>query len=311
MNLASGLRARIGRAFLLAAAACFSGQAAADVLVASQNSLHLGQGSRSVPGYIPAKNIFIQALADWPVNDLPQLTFLQEVMRQADEAAIRPAGASVTFGRLKGLSSYVERYGLILVNDEDANIAILCYVDTADLVSPGFRMERPPDAVLVRDSSSRTPHLLWFLNFHAVFGRNAGARRAEAAEIGMIIWRLRARAPAGCPATTRNVVAMGDWNLPATDRGFTDLARNAGFGQPLVAPNALTSLNARGVRASAYDHFVWDDALVEVVPANLPVQPLCGTNAGFVAGILTPASTLSFRQRCSDHLGIAARVRVR
>lgn len=304
-------RAWIGRAVALAAAVGLPGAATADILVVSQNSLHLGQDSRAVPGYIPAKNAFVQALGRWPGNDLPQLTFLQEVMAQAREADIRPQGGTVIFGQLKGLSSYKERYGVILVNDEDGQVTILCHADTTALVTTGFRMERPPDAVLIRDSSGSNPQLMWLLNFHAVFGSNAGVRRAEAAEIGLIISRLRARAPAGCPATTPNIVAMGDWNLPATDRGFTNLGQNAGFSRAAVAPNGLTSLNSRGVRASAYDHFVWDDSLVQVTLANLPAQPLCGTQVGFVAGIMLPSNLLSFRQRCSDHLGIAAQIRVR
>lgn len=311
MNRAWHLGTWLGRTALATAAACFSASATAEILVISQNTLHLGQGSRAVPGYIPAKNAYVQALAAWPDNDLPQLTFLQEVMAQAREADIRQPGTLIVFGQLKGQSSYKERYAVIVRNDAEADVAVLCHVDTTGLVSAGVVMERPPDGVLVRDSSGPTPQLVWLLNFHAVFGSNAGVRRAEAAEIGMIISRLRARAPAGCPATTPNVVAMGDWNLPASDRGFTDLGLNAGFARLSVEPTELTSLNARGERASAYDHFVWDDSLVQVVPANLSAQPVCGTSAGFLAGVMVPTDLLSFRRRCSDHLPIAARIRVR
>jgi hypothetical protein len=312
MNGPPRLRTWFRRTLLLATAATFASAAPAEILVASQNTLHLGQDSRAVPGYIAAKNLSIQQLATWPGSTLPHLTFLQEVMSSASETAIQPPGGTVFFGALKGTSTYLERYGVIAVNDAGNHLTILCRIDTAPLVSTGFTMARPPDAVLVRDTSvARTPQLIWFLNFHAIFGSGSAQRRAEAAEMGHIIARLRAAPPSGCAQTSQNVVAMGDWNLAATDRGFTDLARNAGFTRPQVSPNALTSLNAQGRRTSAYDHFVWDDAVVQVTLANLPSQPYCSTTASVTGGVIVPSNLLTFRQHCSDHLGVMAVVRAR
>lgn len=302
------------RPLLLAAAALLPAAASADVLVISQNALHLGQNSSSVPNYIPNKNAWVRALAAWPGNSLPQLTFLQEVMSQSSEAAIQPAGGIVHFGPLKGTSSYLERYGNILVNDASSHAAILCHVDTAGLITAGVSIQRPPDATLVSDGTGGGPQLVWFLNFHATFGSGSegmAARRAEIAEIGNIIARLRAAPPAGCTQTTDNAVVLGDWNLTATDAAFQTLAANAGFTRLGATPNVKTSLNSQGVRSSPYDHFIFDDARIQVTLAALPAQPACGTTTSFAAGLLTPASSQSFRTNCSDHLGIAAVVKIR
>ena len=302
------------RPLLLLAAALLPAAASADVLVVSQNALHLGQNSSSVPNYIPNKNAWVRALAAWPGNSLPQLTFLQEVMSQSSESAIQPPGGTVHFGPLKGNSSYLERYGNILVNDAANHATILCHVDTAGLITSGVSIQRPPDATLVSDATGASPRLVWFLNFHATFGSGSegmAARRAEIAEIGNIIARLRAAPPAGCTQTTDNAVVLGDWNLTATDAAFQTLAANAGFTRLGATPNVKTSLNSQGNPSSPYDHFIFDDARIQVTLAALPAQTVCGTNTTFAAGLLTPASTQSFRTHCSDHLGIAAVVKVR
>jgi hypothetical protein len=288
-----------------------SSAASAQILVASQNTLHLGSGSSSVTGYLAGKNEFIRDLTTWPGSTLPHLTFLQEVMRTQEEDDISPVGGEVFFGNLKGSTSYRERYGMVLVDDAADHVEILCQVDTAGLVSAGTSLERAPDATLVSDTSSGTAKLIWFLNFHAIFGSGATPRRAEAAEVGRVVAVLRGATPAGCPGTSQNVVVLGDWNLPATDRAFADLARNAGFTRPQTSPNVLTSVSAAGARVSAYDHFIWDDSLVQVTLATLPVQPFCSTTASVATGVVTPASLLTFRRHCSDHLGIVAQVRVR
>lgn len=314
MNDLLRLRTWLCRTLLVATAALLPSSASADILVVSQNALHLGQNSSSVPNYIPNKNAWVRALADWPGNSLPQLTFLQEVMSQANQAAIRPTGGTVHFGPLKGTSSYLERYGAVLVNDAGNHLAVLCQIDTAPLITAGVVVQRPPDATLVRDASSASPQLVWFLNFHATFGTGSAGlatRRAEVAEVGNIIARLRAAAPATCPQTTNNAVVLGDWNLAATDAAFQTLATNAGFTRLGATPNVKTSLNSQGVRSSPYDHFIFDDARIQVSLAALPAQPVCGTSATFAVGILTPTSLQSFRRNCSDHLGIAAVVKVR
>lgn len=285
-----------------------------DVLVVSQNTLHLGQNSRAVPNYVVAKNASMRGLARWPGNGFAQLTFFQEVMSQASEAAIQPTGGVVHFGPLKGTSSYLERYGNAFVNDAAGSLAILCHVDTAPFVAAGVTIQRPPDATLVRDSSRVVPRLVWFLNFHATFGSGSqglAARRAEVAELGNIVARLRAAPPPGCPETSENAVLLGDWNLPATDPAFLALAANAGFGRLGAVPNVRTSLNGRGVPASPYDHFVFDESRAEVRLAALPAQNICGTSIRFAAGLMVPVSLRTFRRNCSDHLGIAAVVRVR
>ena len=309
MNNPSSIRAWFRRVLVLATAAMLPTAASADILLVSQNTLHLGWGNQN---YQAGKNAFIQTLASWPNTGVPQLTMLQEVMSQASQNAIQPIGGLVHFGNLKGATArYLERYGFVAVNNPQNHLHIFCSVDTTPLVSTGFTMSRPPDATLVGDSSNNQQRVAWILNFHAVFGRTVGGRQAEVSEIGRIIARLSAVVPTGCPGTTSNVIAVGDWNLPATDPAFQALGQNAGFAQLNVAPNVATSLNPQGVPSSAYDHFVWDGARVQVSQVNLAAaQNACQTQVAIAASVLNAASLLNFRQNCSDHLGIAAIVRI-
>ncbi|MFL6863678.1 MAG: hypothetical protein ACJ8DZ_11830, partial [Allosphingosinicella sp.] len=160
--------------------------------------------------------------------------------------------------------------------------------------------------------SGGSAKLVWFLDYHATFGKGGPAgRRAEIAELGNIVRKLTAAIPAGCPATARATVIVGDWNMDAGDASIQQLAANAGFAHLAFTPNVKTSLNAQGVLASRYDHFVYDDTLVQVTLATLPAQAACGTSLTIVSGVLTPASYPAFRKNCSDHVGIAAIVKVR
>jgi len=306
MNNPSRIRAWFRRVLLVAAAGMLPSAATADILLVSQNTLHLGWGNQN---YQAGKNAFIQTLASWPNVGVPQVTMLQEVMAQANQNAIQPAGAVVHFGNLKGAGRYQERYGLVALNNPQRHLHLLCYFDTTPLVSTGFAMSRPPDATLIGDSSNNQQRVAWILNFHAIFGRTVAGRQAEVREIGRIIARLSAMVPPGCPGTTPNVVAVGDWNLPANDPAFQALGQNAGFAQLNVSPNVATSLNAQGVPSSPYDHFVWDGARVQVAGVNLAAQNACATQIAIAAGVLNAASLLSFRQNCSDHLAVAAIVR--
>jgi len=265
-----------------------------------------------VPNYVDNKYAFVRGLGHWPGNDLPQLTFLQEVMIQAKEAEVTPAGGEARFSELKGNTSYVEKYGALFVNDAGGHLAIVCHADTAKLISPGATVQRPPEATLISDTSSGSPKLVWFLDYHATFGKGGPkARRGEIAEIGNIVKRLTGAVPDGCPSTSPNAVVVGDWNMDASDASIATLAANAGFAKPAFTPNVKTSLNASGKTTSPYDHFVWDDAKVQVTLAALPTQPACGTKIAVVQGVLKPDSYPSFRKNCSDHVGIAAIVKVR
>jgi len=303
---------RMLRVPILAAALSLPAAASADFLAVSHNMLHLGQGSKGIPNYVADKNAYVRSLGRWPGNGLPQVTFLQEVMKEADEAAVTPPGGAARFSALKGNTSYLERYGDLFVNDAGGRLAILCHADTAPLVSRGATVQRPPEATLISDNSSGTARLVWFLDYHATFGKSgAKGRRAEIAEIGNIVKRLTTAIPAGCPATSPAAVVVGDWNIDASDAAIRQLATNAGFARLAFTPNVKTSLNPHGNLTSSYDHFVWDDSQVQVTLAALPPQPACGTSVSVVAGVLTPVSYPSFRRNCSDHVGIAAIVHVR
>src|SRR6185295_2225832 len=90
------------RPLLFAIAAVLASAASADILVVSQNTLHLGQNSKAVTDYKAGKNQFVRDAATWPGSTLPHLTFLQEVMSQAVEADVQPLGGTVHFGAFKG-----------------------------------------------------------------------------------------------------------------------------------------------------------------------------------------------------------------
>src|SRR4051812_35124264 len=113
------------RAPLFAAAILLPTAASADFLVVSQNALHLGQGSKGSPTYIADKNAFIRSLAHWSGNTLPQMTFLQEVMIQANEVDVKPAGGVARFSARKGNTSYLEKYADLFVNDAGGHLAVL------------------------------------------------------------------------------------------------------------------------------------------------------------------------------------------
>lgn len=312
MTISTSFGRRLRRAPLLAAVLLVPTAASADFLVVSQNALHLGQGSRGKPTYVADKNAFVRSLGHWQGSTLPQVTFLQEVMPQANEADVTPAGGTARFSDLKGNTTYVEKYGALFVGDAGGQVTILCHADTAALISPGVTVQRPPEATLISDASGGSAKLVWFLDYHATFGTGGpAARRGEIAEIGNIVKKLTAAVPAGCTKTAEAAIVVGDWNMDASDRSITALAANAGFAKPAFTPNVKTSLNATGAVTSPYDHFVWDDAKVQVTLAALPPQPACGTKIAVVAGVLKPDSYPSFRRNCSDHVGIAAVVKVR
>src|SRR3954452_564676 len=100
MTISPSFGRRLRRAPLLAAAMLLPTAAWADFLVVSQNALHLGQGSKGNPTYVADKNAFVRSLGHWPGSTLPQVTFLQEVMTQAKEADVTPAGGTARFSDL-------------------------------------------------------------------------------------------------------------------------------------------------------------------------------------------------------------------
>ena len=249
--------------------------ATADFCMLTQNGLRLGQGR---PDYREAKRQgFRRIFQDYDV------IALQEVMDPDEPARLAPAGFDASVSAAKGRSSYREHYAVLTRRDA------VRVVDAADYPDADGDFARPPFGVAVED---RDGARFWLVNIHAVFGTGGlRPRRLEVAAMTEVLAHYAARRlPDG--TTIARVVAVGDWNLPATDPAFAELARAAAV---KVAPNVRTSLNRAGEYASPYDHFLWDGAVLSVDFADEPRD----------AGGLDRAS---FRATLSDHVGVAGYV---
>ncbi len=131
-------------------------------------------------------------------------------------------------------------------------------------------------------------------NIHSTFGSTVAERQAEATAAATFFTSLKSAGAGGIsvPAGGFPVVIAGDWNLPARYKNGT---LNAGF-QALVSagagiePNVLTSLNSTGGASSAYDHFVFTVANLQL--SNIELNPA------------NPGEWQAWRGSVSDHLGV-------
>lgn len=247
----------------------------ADFCMLTQNGLHLGQGK---PDYRIAKRQGFQRIfQDYDV------VVLQEVMDPDEPARLAPAGFDAAISAAKGKSSYREHYAVLTRRDA---VQVL---DAADYPDMAEEFARPPFGVAIQD---RDGGRFWLVDIHAVFGKGGAApRRLEVAAMARVMAHYAGRKlPDG--TTIERVLAAGDWNLPATDQAFADLAASAGL---WAAPNIKTSLNAQGVYSSAYDHIVWDRAVLAVDFSDDP------RDSGGLA-------TDDYRDTLSDHVGVAGYV---
>ncbi len=249
--------------------------AAADFCMLTQNGLRLGQGR---PDDREAKRLgFRRIFQDYDV------IALQEVMDPDEPARLAPAGFDASVSAAKGRSTYREHYAVLTRRDA------VRVVDAADYPDADGNFARPPFGVAVED---RDGARFWLVNIHVVFGKGGlRPRRLEVAAMTEVLAHYAAR-PLPDGTTIARVVVAGDWNLPATDPAFAELARAAAV---KVAPNVRTSLNHAGEYASPYDHFLWDGAALSVDFADEPRD----------AGGL---DTASFRATLSDHVGVAGYV---
>lgn len=242
----------------------------------TQNGLHLGQGK---PEYREAKRQGFQRIfQDYDV------VALQEVMDPDEPARLAPAGFDATISAAKGKSTYREHYAVLTRRGAVRVLAAADYPDLAD----GFA--RPPFGVAVEDKDGAR---FWLVDIHAVFGKGgAGPRRLEVAAMAEVLAHYAAR-PLPDGSTVERVVVAGDWNLPATDPAFADLARAVpGL---TAAPNVKSSLNSQGAFSSPYDHFVWNATLLNVDFVDDPRD----------SGGLP---TNQYRVTLSDHVGVAGYV---
>lgn len=247
----------------------------ADFCMLTQNGLHLGQGK---PDYREAKRQgFRRIFQDYDV------VALQEVMDPDEPARLAPQGFTATVSAAKGASTYKEHYAVLT---RDGAVTVL---DAADYPDTAGSFARPPFGVAVEDKDGSR---YWLVDIHAVFGQGGAApRRLEVAAMTQVTAYYAAR-PLPDGSTVVRVLAAGDWNLPATDRAFGDLASAAGM---KVAPNVKSSLNREGAFSSPYDHFVWNGSVLSVDFADEPRD----------TGGLPPDR---FRGTLSDHVGVAGYV---
>jgi hypothetical protein len=249
--------------------------------VSSQNCLHLNNDG-SATGV--AKREYLQKQ-----NEDYDVTLLQEVMSTANLGDVEPGTHRILPSGLKGHSSYQEKYAVVY---RTATVMpALPGTTLTDYPDAAHEFSRPPSGALLR--LVNTPaRLVWFVDYHAVFGNNSSVRKAEVAAAAKVYNYFR-----HTQGQTQHVVIGGDWNLSATDAAFTNL-RNVAPGMD-IKPNIPTSLKRNGAFSKNYDHFAGQDVWGVFRMENCFYVPLAGTT--------TP---LQFRQFISDHRGIACDMRV-
>lgn len=239
--------------------------------LASLNTLHLGQGK--APYQQNKEAILKQLFASFNV------VVLQEVMQQANVGNVTPGSHAFVVTPVQGPGTYKEAYAFLV----DTRIAV---AGNAAVITGVGGYSRPPAGVLLNNGGVWT----WVIDYHAVYGRSIGVRRAEVSR-SQAVYQGFQTLPVNGTAYPRAVMA-GDWNLGAQDPVFQGFV--AGGWPILVQPAALTSLKRNGGLSQPYDHFLWDRTAVTVAnPLVIPVPN-------------PPATGLGWRQQVSDHLGIAA-----
>jgi hypothetical protein len=206
---------------------------------------------------------------------------LQEVMSPDEPEHLAPAGYSATVSAAKGSSSYREYYALLT---RDGVVTVL---DRADYPDEAGIFARPPFGVAVEDGKGR----YWLVDIHTVFGKGGPAPRRQEVTAMAEVTRWYAERPLPDGSRVERVVVAGDWNLPTTDEAFGELAQ----ANWLAAPNVTSSISARGIFASAYDHFLWNRAHMTIHFAEEPRD-------------IGEQALAAYRETVSDHAGVAGYV---
>lgn len=278
---------RTFRTFLLATAVAASPARAQDFTLYTQNLLHFGQGSHG-----PAK---CQALADAAAAGV-DIVIVQELMTQAYPCQALPAGFQWQSYGPYGTASYREYYGYLWRTGQTRFGTRIQALLGTEQYAPANAFMRPPVALQFRVTWANNQNVrnVWVVNFHAVWGRTVGGRRAEAGAMGNFYAGLRQQA--AIP-----VIVGGDWNLRAANaRGALDPGFNwLGGAGASILPNDPTTLTAAGRPSSAYDHFVYTSGIQgqSVALGNVTINP--------------SQNLLYWRQNVSDHRGVAAQVAFR
>ena len=280
----------------------FAGSANAQFTLFSQNALHLGWGKDP---YYTNKNTYLTtcviSIATCPSSpNTPDVAIIQEVMNGNEVEALygTPGTYQVYVSDLQGHSSYVEAYAFLVRNVTTTNTCCsITRTTTGNSVLArysGGGFSRPPIGLVVEQAGKES----WIIDYHAVFGK-VGPRRTEVSNMGSAIVGFQGiQMGSTTPHTVKAFVVGGDWNFPADDDAFSQIANKVGT--PLtIGPTGLTSLKPKGVGlSSAYDHFVWDK------------NRITGTNMNILNPPPGNVSLPDFRNNFSDHLGISISVQI-
>ena len=196
-------------------------------------------------------------------------------MKSADLAEVTPGKYKFINTDLKGKSSYKERYAFIY----DAAVTVVGG-DVEDYPDDDDDFARPPAGILCETADDT---LIWFVDFHAIWGKSVSQRRKEAIAMADVYKYYQKLKVSG--QKTDKVVMAGDWNLAATDSAFQDLKDLNND----VTPNMDTSLTKSGAPSQPYDHFV----------ATKKKLQACALTA-----LPTGKTTKWWRDNVSDHRGV-------
>jgi hypothetical protein len=258
---------------IVAAAVSLPGDTVATLNIASQNALHLSDSERSK---IKRETIKAQS-ATFDVY------LIQETMTKITMSNVTPGTHAYQWTEPKGATSYKERYVVIY----NKLLTPINGTTNQTMVNYGGakKLSRPPSGTMLKDTNGS---LLWFVDFHAVFGKSVQLRRDEARDMAAVYTWFQQHT-IGVESTDK-VVLAGDWNLGATDQGFTAIkALNSGNMQ--IVPDVKTSLNRAGDLSEPYDHFVADKTKITFSQCKT-IPPPSGKNQVW------------WRNNVSDHLGI-------
>lgn len=237
----------------------------------SQNTLHLGWGLAKP--YASTKHSNIKAQIG---NS--DVALLQEVMKDdtATMALVKPGGWAVQVSHtMRGYGWYRETYAIFY------NPAKVTVSDADDYPDTAHDFSRKPYAAQIQVTGYTNK--VWVVDFHAIWGKRVGQRRAEAAAMTKVIDWLLAK------HLSTKIVIGGDWNLPTGDSGFNALKGRT----YTIEPNDASTINTVGGRSSAYDHFASSSGLT--VADEEVIDPLTGSES-------------SWRDNVSDHLGVSCTV---
>jgi hypothetical protein len=257
---------------------------AADLTVASLNSLHLGWGA------FPATQNKCEQIKG--LMSKADLLFLQEAMSSSLPCTELGSDVASTCSAVKGDSTYREAYCFVY---KTSKITPIAFQD-----APAASFSRPPYAMLARVSVGTSNHYAWFADIHSIFGNSPKLRQAEANAAGSFFNSLATTTHEAVeiPLQGFAVVIGGDWNLGVTNKkyvyqpGFTWADPQA---SPALAPSACprndaTSLTAKGDPASPYDHLI-------ITGASLVGDDHCYITMNSLSGP-------DWRKNVSDHMAI-------